>query len=169
MTSEDASVLTALIVAVPTMLTAVAVPIILRLLDMKERREKEDRDDRRTGEIARRVEEVARVTKQRGDTATDEIFKNRQATVDSASVTNEKLDKIHGLVDGTMSTAIQSELDATKRELAMMNELIEMRKAHGQEPTRIALDALASTSGRIVELTKQMADRNAAAVNDQSH
>lgn len=76
-----------------------------------------------------------------------------------AAKTNGKLDVIHTLVNSQLTAAMQSELDAIVRELAMMLEVIELKKAAGFEPTPDALAALAAAQAKIAELTAALEDR----------
>ena len=73
--------------------------------------------------------------------------------------TNLKLDAVHVLVNSNMSASMQAELDGAVRELAMMHEVIELKKAAGQEPSKMALDAIIRTEGRIDELQARINDR----------
>lgn len=73
--------------------------------------------------------------------------------------TNSKLDTIHTLVNSNMSAALAAELSATERELAMMHEVIELKRESGRQPTQMTLDALKITEGRIAELRARADDR----------
>lgn len=86
------------------------------------------------------------------------VFINR-STVSVFRSTNLKLDAIHVLVNSNMSASMQAELDATVRELAMMHEVIDLKAASGKEPTKMALDAIKQTEGRIIELKAKINDR----------
>jgi anion-transporting ArsA/GET3 family ATPase len=77
----------------------------------------------------------------------------------TAEKTNEKLDVIHILVNSNMTAAMQSELDATVREAAMMREVMRLNKSAGQAPTTAATDALAETDKRIAKLRAELHDR----------
>lgn len=74
-------------------------------------------------------------------------------------IANNKLDLIHSLVNSNMTAALQSELDATVRELAMMKEVIELKRAMGIEPSPEVLSAITSTQTRINELLAVIRDR----------
>jgi hypothetical protein len=73
--------------------------------------------------------------------------------------TNSKLDTIHVLVNSNMTAAMQAELDATIRELAMMKEVISLNRAAGRSPAVEAISALDMTQAKISELKSQLADR----------
>ena len=87
------------------------------------------------------------------------------ARLEKASLkTNTKLDVIHTLVNSNMTAAMQSELDAITRELAMMLEVIELKKANGLEPSKKALAALDTTQSKLTELTNQLEDRRKSTI-----
>src|SRR5688572_18678682 len=79
--------------------------------------------------------------------------------VNASDITNEKLDTIHILVNSNMTAAMQAELDATVRELAMMREVISLNKAAGRKPSAEAIAALEMTQEKINELRSQLEDR----------
>lgn len=79
--------------------------------------------------------------------------------VNASDITNEKLDTIHILVNSNMTAALQAELDATIRELAMMKEVIALNRAAGRAPSNEASKALEMTQAKIRELTAQLNDR----------
>jgi hypothetical protein len=66
---------------------------------------------------------------------------------------------IHTLVNSTLTAAMQSELDANRREELLMRELVRMRTESGKEPSDDQLAALGATHRKIEELTRAMADR----------
>ena len=73
--------------------------------------------------------------------------------------TSDKLDVIHTLVNSNLTAAMQSEYEAIGRELIMMGEVLEMRRAAGQEPSPGALDAIAATEAKLGELDHALAER----------
>jgi hypothetical protein len=76
---------------------------------------------------------------------------------------NGKLNTIHTLVNSNMTASMQAELDATMRELAMMHEVIDLKRVAGHEPTPGALDAITFTEGKIADLRARLDDRLAPA------
>jgi hypothetical protein len=72
---------------------------------------------------------------------------------------NGKLNTIHTLVNSNMTASMQAELDATKRELAMMHEVIDLKKRAGHDPTPGALEAITFTEGQIADLRARLDDR----------
>jgi hypothetical protein len=89
--------------------------------------------------------------------ATEEV-KNTLATANDT--TNSKLDTIHTLVNSNMTAALQSELDATRRELVWMQSV--------SEPTEEAKEAMAVTESRIAELQTQLNERATAQAATQA-
>jgi hypothetical protein len=86
----------------------------------------------------------------------------KEAADEVAKQTSGKLDAIHGLVDGAFTAAMRAELDATRRELAMMREVVAIKQAAGHEPTVETLAAIEATNAKILALAAQLADREAA-------
>lgn len=73
--------------------------------------------------------------------------------------TNYKLDVIHTLVNSNMTAAMQAELDATVRQLALMREVTELKKTAGHDPSEETLAALELTRVKISELRAVLRDR----------
>jgi hypothetical protein len=88
--------------------------------------------------------------------------------VSIADQTNKKLDVIHVLVNSSLTAAKQAELNATKRELAMMHEVVDLNRVAGREPPASALAAIESAAKRIAELELEIADRMAQLKESQS-
>jgi hypothetical protein len=99
-------------------------------------------------ETIRRTDEVARLQARQAEDAS--------AKLDD---TNGKLDVIKGLVDGAMTAALQSEMDALVTSAAMMREVMDLKKSGGREPTAEAVTALRATEVKIAELRASIADR----------
>ena len=91
------------------------------------------------------------------DWARQDILAGRAAEL--AKETNGKLDVIHTLVNSQLTAAMQSELDAIVREVAMMLEVIALKKAAGFEPTKDALAALDAAQAKVADLTAKLEDR----------
>jgi len=74
--------------------------------------------------------------------------------------TEAKLDIVHTLVDGTLSTALRSELAATKRELLLLREIQRRDKEDGRDASDDQAAILGATQRKIDELTLAMHDRD---------
>lgn len=122
------------------------------------------RDDRRAADIRReeRLEDYARqdAVAAQAEKAVNLLQESQAKIADVAHTTNGKLDVIHTLVNSNMTAAMQAELDATVRELALMHEIIEMKRKVGSEPMADSISALALTEARIIELQNNLNDRN---------
>jgi uncharacterized membrane protein len=88
-----------------------------------------------------------------------------QRVAEKADATNDKLDVIHTLVNSNMTAAMQAELDAIRREIVMMREVVALNLAAGRQPTVEALAAIEATQVKITTLEAQLADREIAARN----
>jgi len=99
-------------------------------------------------ESIRRTDEVARLAAEQAE-----------ATTGKLDETNGKLDVIHGLVNSAMTAALQSELDALVTSLAMMREVMDLKKGGGREPAGEAVIAFQATEAKISELRATLADR----------
>lgn len=66
---------------------------------------------------------------------------------------------IHRLVNSTLSASMQAELDATRREVAVMTEIVDMRERGGLMVTAATTAALDRAGRRIRELTLEIQDR----------
>jgi hypothetical protein len=75
------------------------------------------------------------------------------------TVTNRKLDVIHALVNSNMTAHMQSELEATVRELAMMREVSRLHDDAGRAPTSETIQAIEMTEAKVAELRAVLEDR----------
>jgi len=76
-----------------------------------------------------------------------------------ASTVNRKLKVIHALVNSNMTAHMQSELEATVRELAMMREVARLHEEAGRDPTEETRSAIDLTQARVAELRAVLGDR----------
>jgi hypothetical protein len=74
-----------------------------------------------------------------------------------------KLDVVHTLVNSTLTEAMQSEYEAVKRELVLLNEIVALNKVAGREPSNAALLEISQAEIKIGELSQALADRLKAA------
>jgi hypothetical protein len=103
---------------------------------------------RATEEVAAKADEAARL-----------LLDENRKVADRADQTIEKLDIIHTLVNSNMTAAMKAEMDATVRELALMREIVAMKKTSGQEPSVETLAAIEATGAKIAELSASLSDR----------
>lgn len=72
---------------------------------------------------------------------------------------SDGVERVHILVNSTMTASVQANLDATERELAMTLEVIALRRDAGREPTPESIAAVDSARERIAALRETLADR----------
>ena len=161
--SATVSVVVVVLVAIFSSITA---PLIISAQAEKRHREDRQADWDRQDKVAAAAKQTAddlavsqkRIADQAAEAASLLLAANERVA-HTAQVTNGKLDIIHQLVNSNMTAAMQAELDATVRELAMMREVIELKRAAGKEPTVEALAAETATMAKIGELTSTLQDR----------
>jgi hypothetical protein len=85
---------------------------------------------------------------------------NSVAIAENQKVTTAKLGVIHTLVNSTLTAALQSELDATRREELLLRELVRMREDAGHPVSDDQLAALGATQRKIHELAAAMDERH---------
>jgi biopolymer transport protein ExbB/TolQ len=153
-------------VAIIVLFTSVGSPILLAHLTSRRHRRERLEDYERQDRVARRVAEAAeRLTKRQDQTAikaaeaAELLLAANERVAATAGVVNDKLDIIHTLVNSNMSAAMQAELDALETSVAMMTEVIDLKKAAGREPTQDALVALKSARAKVRESKVALADR----------
>lgn len=166
-------VIIAIVVAVPPL---ISVPFMAWLTSRNLRKDKEKdaeirkeervESEARQDEVAAKAAEAAQRLIDRQDTLAHQadaaaklLAENTAKVAESAKITSDKLDVIHLLVNSNMTAAMQAEFDATTRELAMMHEVVELKKATGQQPSVLALAAIDATNARLIELRATLDDR----------
>lgn len=159
----------AVVASISAAITSTIAPILLGYFTYRQRRQEKRDEYERTDAVAAKAEEVAQqaaeaarlLIESNKEVAT--IARQAAAKTSAASAkTDGKLDEIHTLVNSNMTAAMQGELLATERELAMMAEVIDLKRAQGQQPTVEVLAALEVTKARVVELLTTLAERRAA-------
>lgn len=87
-----------------------------------------------------------------------EASKAEKVLATSQAVTG-KLEVIHKLVNSNMTAMMQQALDAMIRELALLHELIDLKRSIKIEPTEAVLATVTATEERIAEMHAAIADR----------
>lgn len=134
----------ALIAAIPTFTT----PLVMAVVNHQIARQQKQEDYARQDVVAAKAAEAAEL-----------LLASNEKVAKAAKVTDEKLDVIHTLVNSNMTAAMKSELDAITRELAMMQEVVELKRTAGKEPSTAALSSIESTKDKIKELQVEVAKR----------
>jgi len=94
------------------------------------------------------------------DANSQAIAEAKEQEAEHQKVVTAKLGVIHTLVNSTLTAALQSELDATRREELLLRELIRMREDSGHSVTEDQQATLGATQRKIRELTAAMRDRD---------
>jgi hypothetical protein len=141
-------------------------PALVAWVQSRNRRAEKKQDYAREDAVAKQAAEAARLLVERQDaiaaraTETAKLLAtNTAAVAESAQRTSDKLDVIHVLVNSNMTAAMQAEFDATTREAAMIQEVMDLKRAAGTAPTVEALAALESARAKIAQLGATLADR----------
>jgi len=157
------SIVLVLVVAIFSSITA---PLIISARTEKRHRDDRqadwDRQDAVAAAAKQTATDLAASQKRNADQAAEAatlLLAANERVAHTAQVTNGKLDVIHQLVNSSMTAAMQSELDATVRELAMMREVMELKRAAGTEPAPETLAAIDATQAKIGELAASLQDR----------
>ena len=140
-----ATVLTALFTSV--IISFIAPYFLAKQLNAARKLEKQE-DWKREDDVRMQAQEAAKL-----------LLEENKKVAAAAVLTNGKLDIIHTLVNSNMTAAMQSELDATIRELAMMKEVIGLKEAAGHSPSPDTLGAVKFTDKKIKELQAGLSDR----------
>jgi hypothetical protein len=77
----------------------------------------------------------------------------------ATEATQGKLDVIHILVNSNMTAAMQSELDATRRDLVSLKEVARLNEEAGRKVSAEALAVIDETGQRIAKLDAELRDR----------
>lgn len=148
------------------LIAAVVGPVLLSYLNSKQQRASKQQDYDRLDAVADRAQKVAAAAAGRAEAASEQVKETATLLLAAnervAEATHEaagKLDAIHALVNSQLTAALQSELNATVRELAVLGELAAMREAMGRPVSPETAAAIRSAAARIVELKANLADR----------
>jgi hypothetical protein len=123
-------------------------PVLVAMVQSRNRRKEKEQDYERQDKVAKLAADAARTL----ETNTAEAFA-------TARESKKTLDTIHMLVNSNLTASMQAEFNATVREATMMQEVIDLKRAAGVEPTIETLATLESTKSRISELSAALTDR----------
>jgi len=143
------SVYTALIVAVPAVLS----PLLLSWLTNRHRRQEKFEDYERQDLVAAKAEEAARLLLAANERVAEATKETNEKLVDVAKVTGV----IHTLVNSQLTGSKQSEFNAITRELALLQEI------GGSKPSERIRKAIKIAETSLAELAAVLADRATAA------
>ena len=167
---DEATIISLIAVACVAIFSSITAPLILARRTERMHREDQLADYKRQDEVAKEAKETAIAMAEQQDV----IIRQQHEATEAARVRDghaekiaaavaksngDKLDVIHQLVNSQLSATIKSELDAHVTSLALMREVIDMKRVAGSEPTEEALIAIESTKAKIAELRTTLADR----------
>lgn len=163
---DAASIISLIVIGAVAVFTSITAPLILAHRTERMHREDKLEEYRRQDEVARKAAQAAadlvasqkQIADQAAEAATLLLAANERVAA-TARVTNSKLDTIHGLVNSSMTAAMHSELDALVTSLALMHEVMDMKRTAKSEPTAEALLAVRTTEAKISELRAVINDR----------
>jgi hypothetical protein len=124
------------------------VGVILKKIDWN----REDEKSKHLEEVAKQAEKAAKLL----------LDSNKQiatAALESSKIVNAKLEVIRVDVNSNMTAAMQAELDATEGQIALLREVVELKKSAGTKPTQEALSYITAKDQRISELRATLKDR----------
>jgi len=123
-------------------------PLLLATLNNRARRKEKKEDWARQDAVAAKAAEAASLLL----AANERVAKDTKAQ-------SVKLDVIHTLVNSNVTIVLEARLEGSRRELAGLREIVELRRAAGQEPSEIALATIISTEETIHELEVELKER----------
>lgn len=76
-----------------------------------------------------------------------------------ARISQRAIERVHVLVNSNMTSVLESEVSAIRRELVLLKELTNMRQAAGHEPSAESMAEIAATEAKIAELDTNLRER----------
>jgi hypothetical protein len=142
-------------------LVGFVLPIIRTAQDSRTRAAELRAANERADILADRVEGV----RKQAVVAADILKRNTEAQVTIAAGVNGKLDTIHGLVNSTLTAAMQAALGAKLGARVFLQRLVDAERAAGKTPEKEDIDALATLDTEIADMRTVIDDRNKAAAS----
>lgn len=153
-----------------TLITGVVAPLVMaRRLnrnrqeekdqEYKNRQEEKDQDYARQDLVASRAEAASRALLLRQDEATRALEESTRNAAVAQQQTQTKLTSIVTMVDGNLTLVLDAELNSTRRELAALIELKELKIASGKPVSIETTVAIEQANARVVKLEKDIAKR----------
>jgi hypothetical protein len=148
-----------LIALLATVISPSILAIITNVFRRIEKREDWKREDKKEKEKAEKAEEVAKQAERAAKLLLESNERIAAAAAESTKSTNAKLEVIRVDVNSNMTAAMKAELDATEGQVALLREVVELKKVAGTNPTKQALAYIESKEMRINELKATLKDR----------
>lgn len=146
-------------VIVVALISAIVGPSVLAFFTGRQRANEKKLDWARQDEVAAQAAKAATALVEGQKEAAELLVVANERVAEAAESTSAKLDVIHTLVNSNMTAAMQAELDATVREVAMMKEVIRLNQVAGSKPSADARATLKATEEKISELKATLSDR----------
>jgi hypothetical protein len=147
------------IVAAVVAVSSTVGPMLVAMVQSRNRRKEKEQDYARQDAVAKLLVERQDAAAGKAAEAAQLLAVNTAEVAATALESKKTLDTIHTLVNSNLTASMQAEFNATVREAAMMQEVIDLKRAAGVEPTIETLATLESTKSRISELSAALADR----------
>jgi len=160
---EEPTVIIALFVLISAVVSVVS-PLILSKMQASQRHDEKEEDWKRQDQVAEKAAEAAALLKEFNENAITASKK----TDESNGLIHSQLTVIHALVNSSLTAQIQATLDSTKRELILMQEVVDMKEGSGKQVLGVARRAMELTELKISELEGQLKAR-LAQVNSVSN
>lgn len=109
--------------------------------------------------IAEKAAEAATLLQESNKRIADKLATSTAVTASRLTELADGQKVIHTLVNSNMTESKERELSATERELAMMKEVVDLKRTAGHEPTSDVLRAISATEAVIAALKADLADR----------
>jgi hypothetical protein len=87
------------------------------------------------------------------------LVESNERIASTAATTNGKLDVIHTLVNSNLTTEMQGRLEEMEARLALMREVVDLKRAAGKKPTVAVNAAIKATEAGIAGLQTELAER----------
>lgn len=130
-------------------------PLLIAIVTSSQKRKDRAQEYARLDAVAVKADAVA----DKAAEAAKLLLESNARVQQRGEVVNEKLDEIHVLVNSNMTAMMQSELDATRTSLALMKEVIDLKRASGKKPSSEAAANLKATEAKVKELSSKLAVR----------
>lgn len=137
----------ALIALVVTVVT-VGTPVLTIFITNRNAAAIKKEDWERQDKVAAQAAEAARL-----------LLASNERVARTAEFTNGKLDVIHTLVNSNFTAAMQAEYDATIALLTTMQEIVELKRKAGDEPSPETIAAIEATKAKIAKLRIALDER----------
>lgn len=156
-----ATLITGTVAVITVMVTGVVGPAVMAYQLNKSRRAEKQLDWKRQDEVAEKAAATAKKLLEQQEAATQALEASTRSATVARQQTNSQLIAIHGLVNSNLTTALQADLDSTRRELAALVEIMEMKREAGHTVSVDAKVVIEQAKARVIELEKIMVERRA--------